>query len=380
MATSTIKVYAGNSDWKLYANKLFLVEDIESYLSYFTPSYIITGQYIKHELELGITLAIPQMYSEELAGSPIYVSIKNSDSSKTYYYYVKERVWRSKEALRLELVLDVLNTFKENTDYVLKDNCNIQREHKDRYNLTNRSLTLDIQIDSDSGYVNIGDRVGVVYDGNTICEGILESIGIHGATITILSDETTESIQEAIQDWIDAEDLGSIAKDVSNYILCYATAYDFNFRLFRNIDYIPENINPVLQCGDTEGTKIEKSSPLNVDWYLLYRNVNEPDDKATSNTLVNPVDCYLLPKESREVSIGLITDGRVTASTLETGKFYYVNVNNSDGVTLSNGITLNSSHGANYINARRIEIFKNADGSLTVTFFGRASALLGEDP
>ena len=69
----------------------------------------------------------------------------------------------------------------------------------------------------------------------------------------------------------------------------------------------------------------------------------------------------------------------MTSATLETGKFYYVSVDNAYGVTLSNGITINNSYGPAYLSGKYIEIFKNDDGSLTVSFFARCTTLT-QDP
>lgn len=366
MANSVIKVYAGNSEWKLYPNKLFIVEDIESYLTNFTPMYnILDAQYIKCELEIGVNLAIPQLYHESITASPIYVSIKNSDSTKTYYYFVKERIWRSKECVRLELVMDVLNTFKENTDYTFKENCNIQREHKDRF-IPNEENAFRFEFINDNldGPILQGNYLELRnQDDNTFIAYIQIENYVSGMIFDanlILGDK------EDLVDNTNVKVLMSEDGTVTPYAYGTATLYGINFEkyLFRNIDYIPENINPILQCDNAEGQKIEKPSPLNIDWYLLYRNQNDPSD-----SLVNPVECYLIPSEDLQTNASSIIAGRLNATSLQETYYYYLPLYQSGGwvsVTLDNGTTLSqqSSYALHYVILK-----KNSNNTITVTFF-----------
>ena len=136
MAT-TIKLYYTDRDsaygkWELIPNKLLLVEDIASYLATKSALTFSNIQYVKNELEIGVNLDLSQSYSQPKASTSFkYVSIQNPNEL-IHYYFVKRIVWRSKSAIRLELVLDVLNTFQEGYDYEFKANTRIIREHKDR--------------------------------------------------------------------------------------------------------------------------------------------------------------------------------------------------------------------------------------------------------
>ena len=96
---STITIYNNSSSWKLYGNKLFIVEDIDSYLANFSSSAttISNAQYIKCELEIGINLDLNQEYANDKLASPVYCTIQNSGTGiKKFYYFVKDRIWRSK--------------------------------------------------------------------------------------------------------------------------------------------------------------------------------------------------------------------------------------------------------------------------------------------
>ena len=133
---STIKLYSttGTGNWDLLPERFLVIDNIESFLSTKTKATFDNFQYIKPELELSINLDLSQVYAEPLSTSYKYVSIINSDNpSQIYYYFVKKVVWRAKSAVRLELVMDVLNTFKEGTHYDFKNSTRIIREHKNRF-------------------------------------------------------------------------------------------------------------------------------------------------------------------------------------------------------------------------------------------------------
>lgn len=376
--TSTIKLYAAtpSSNWELLPHKLFVVDDIETYLATKSPTTVTLVQYQKPQLELALTLDLSQTYAEPLNSSYKYVRIENSDDLGHYYYYfVKNVIWRSKSAVRFELVMDVLNTFKEGTHYTFKDSTKITREHKDRFLVNLNQVTFEYYLDNYEGVLNTDDEILFWEESDDpIFTGKIVSIDQYTATINITSGITIEELQEIID--TTGQTQYSIVKDSSNNYLVSINAMSFGGGVYRNIDYVPENINPTLQCGNTDGTKIENGTTyLRDDWYLLYRNENDPDPTQ----YVNPVECYLIPKTSKKVSIGVITSGRITSATLETGKFYYVSVQNSYGVTLSNGVTLDEGSGEGYLSGKYIEIYKNADGSLTVTFFARCTTL-SQDP
>lgn len=377
--TSTIRLYQAtpSSNWELLPHKLFIVDDIESYLATKTYNTYTLVQYQKPTLELSIVLDLSQTYAEPLNSGFKYARIENSDDTGHYYYYfIKSIDWRAKSAVRFNLVMDVLNTFKEGTHYTFKDSTKISREHKDRFIIGgNIEVTIYQEFLSGTGTLNIGDTVTLLDDVNTpLLHGTIEDYVQDYITI---KDDTGHTSEEIAALFENSEKPYCVKKDADNYAWYEPISYNIlSGRIWRKIDYVPENINPVLQCGNAEGTKVEfTSSYLRDDWYLLYRNENDPDPTE----YVNPVECYLIPKTSKKVSIGVITSGRVTSATLETGKFYYVSVQNSYGVTLSNGVTLDENSGESYLSGKFIEIYKNADGSLTVTFFARCTTL-SQDP
>lgn len=340
MATSTIKVY-GATSWKLYASKLFVVESIDKYLANFTPIYSNSSfQYIKHQLELSINIPMAQVNIMDQANAPVYVSIKNSGLyGKTFYYYVKNRAWRSEETMRLDLVMDVLNTYQEGTDYSFKDNCNILREHKDRFTLTPLLIGFEYTNLGEAGTITVGDTITLKYEtidsewlDVCVAKVISYNSGISYVLEVVSSTHTASEIDEIITRESGYGTRFMVYKNASNYEELEIDSHTCYVDVYRKIDYISEGINPLLNNGNALGSKIEKSSPLNVDWYLLYRNQDDPSD-----SLVNPVECYLIPSVETNTDAGYIENGRLIPSFLEEGKYYYFALN-SGNATLSNGV------------------------------------------
>lgn len=132
MANSYIKLYYSNQ-WRLIKNKLFVIEDIEQYLTNFDFLAISNYQYVKHDVAITLKFDLSQRYTDNLINDGIkYVSITNNDTNNTFYYYVDNAEWRARECVRLTLSLDLLNTFKYGTDYIFSDKTKINRQHKNR--------------------------------------------------------------------------------------------------------------------------------------------------------------------------------------------------------------------------------------------------------
>ena len=344
--TSTIRLYQAtpSSNWELLPHKLFIVDDIESYLATKTYNTYTLVQYQKPTLELSIVLDLSQTYAEPLNSGFKYARVENSDDTGHYYYYfVKSIDWRAKSAVRFNLVMDVLNTFKEGTHYSFKDSTKISREHKDRFIISNPIIKIFHEYETGLGTLSEGDTVYLEDDSGTVL--------VHGQIIDYdqdylnIKDDTGYSIEEIIDLIENANPPLIVKKDNSNYMEIILDNYSFtNADIYRNIDYVPENINPPLQCGNSEGKFIEhKTSKLAIDWYLLYRNQNDPTD-----SLVNPVDCFLIPSENINVDSGYVENGRIVPSWLETGKFYYFRVVDNSGdparsYTLSNGTVISDT-------------------------------------
>lgn len=134
MSNSEIKLYVGT---KLSAEKNFVIEDISQYLLQFTTVTITDFQYIRPQsLDLTIKINKTQADLHPLSANDIdYCRVKDSDSTKFYYYFVTNKTWRSANTIELTLRLDVLNTYSYNGDYTVDKKTLVTREHKDRVKL-----------------------------------------------------------------------------------------------------------------------------------------------------------------------------------------------------------------------------------------------------
>ena len=359
MSTSTIKLYSGTTatPWKLLPNLLFKLDNIADYLAEFSPTTISNFQYVKNNLEVSIKLAKTQYEAQPTNSTGIkYVSITNKDENIAYYF-VKRVSWRSQNTIQLDLVMDVLNTFTDGVHYNFKKNTRIVREHKSRFVLKkdDNHVLLDLSGINDDEPLYTDDIV-LIYDYNT---------NEHLASgIVILSDYAREilELELTFEDGLFEAQLPlpiRVKKDYEGepphqaFIGSLINIKHYN-EVFRNIDYINENINPILQCGSATGNKIQDNkNALVQDWYLLYRNQDNPDPSS----LVNPVECYLIPQNNTKVNSGTVTDGRIRPDFIEEGKMYVFAILSGNPCTLSNGATY--SHEVGYY--RRLAVTKSGN-------------------
>lgn len=346
-----------NTEWELIPSKLFVVEDIASYLSSKTNKAISDFQYIKNELEISINVDLSQEYAQPLTTSNFkYVSIQNAGEN-IHYYFVKKAIWRSKTCVRFDLVMDVLNTFEENKDYKFKANTRIIREHKSRFIRTGEGRYISITFDdSDQETENLPSTNPIsITDGeNVFFSGEFVNYDYDGSRISgitlLIPPSDTRTDNQILANFRDLPgDYEYYITDDSGNILDISFDGEYAFagenepkisrgnKVYRNIDIVQENINPILQCDNAQGTKINyNKNLLNCDWYLLYRNQNNPTD-----SLVNPVECYLIPsKTGIKVDSGYIENGRLIPSFIEEGKYYWFGLPTGKTATLSSGITI----------------------------------------
>ena len=126
MMTSTLKFYQTPITPKLNC----VVDSLTSYLESLDNLTISNYQYVKLALDITIKVNIPQSNVPKFNYN--YVSIKNSDVDKTYYYFIiGTPEWISSDCVKLSLSLDTINTFKD--DLVWTDKTITTRQHKDRF-------------------------------------------------------------------------------------------------------------------------------------------------------------------------------------------------------------------------------------------------------
>ena len=126
MMTSTLKFYQTPITPKLNC----VVDSLTSYLESLDNLTLTNYQYVKLALDITIKINIPQSNVPKFNYN--YVSIKNSDVDKTYYYFIiGTPEWISSDCVKLSLSLDTINTFKD--DLTWTDKTIITRQHKDRF-------------------------------------------------------------------------------------------------------------------------------------------------------------------------------------------------------------------------------------------------------
>ena len=376
MATTLILYHTSRSqypsqEWELLPNRLLIVEDIESYLASKTKTTISNFQYQKNELELGINVDLGQVYSQPKTTTSFkYVSIQN-DNELVHYYFVKKATWRSKTCVRFELVMDVLNTFKEKSDYIFKGNTRIIREHKDRFTYGDSNL-LEILIGeafSGEGTFEVGQNIDIL-DNNeeTIFTGSINKLVLREGDNVLLglvidvSDSTLthEEILTALEENENSPICFYVSDEIYMWIATAMGIINFVKTLYRKIDLVSEGINPILN-HDSKYSITDDKNLLNKNWYLLYRNQNNP-----SESLVNPVECYLIPETSTPTHYAIIENGRLIPSFITDGRYYYFRLQDGRTATLSNGTTWT---GTGSIGSRDVIMITKSQDKLVCTLF-----------
>ena len=126
MATSILKFYQTPITPKLNC----VVDSLTSYLNSLNNLTLNDYQYVKLALDTTIKVNIPQSNVPKFNYN--YVSIKNSDVDKTYYYFIiGTPEWISSDCVKLSLSLDTINTFRD--DLTWTDKTITTRQHKDRF-------------------------------------------------------------------------------------------------------------------------------------------------------------------------------------------------------------------------------------------------------
>ena len=118
---STIRIYRVDFD----PSDNVRVEDLENYL-YSLTSIDFNMQYQKMSLDMTVKLAVPQEYQQIAIGN--YAAIEQD--GKTYYYFIMNANWVSKNCVQLVLSIDSINTFWN--DIVFNETTHITRMHKNR--------------------------------------------------------------------------------------------------------------------------------------------------------------------------------------------------------------------------------------------------------
>lgn len=136
MATSTLTFYSS----EIAPNMNCVVDNIATYLNNVPKQVVENFQYQPIAKNLRIRIDKNQLnYPKNLYN---YIGIKNSDSDKTFYYFiVGEPNWFSANTIEYSLLLDTVNTFVNDLNWTKLTH--ITRQHKDRYH-NDKTTTLGV--------------------------------------------------------------------------------------------------------------------------------------------------------------------------------------------------------------------------------------------
>lgn len=312
---STIKLYR---NCKILEEKNFQVDDIEQYLATLTPvKSFDNAQYIKMGLDAEVKVNLDQTYlDKQWTNMYNYCSIELDDGGQdnTYYYFIRKMQWISKDAIKLILHLDVLNTYKDQVK--LTDKTTINRMHKDRFvNKINRTYT-------HTGYLD--DVIEWDWD-------ITEDEAIGKATFTLGVDFVGYPIEKKdVLFQVNQEPYNINLWDVSRNTVDNTITITVYFQqtvipqetygifidtliLTRRIDFTDEGFNPVLYKKSDE--VIYDASTMK--WYLMYKTQQDISAETTQavNTYLLPESPILLKYRSSDPDNVLTTANYITGST-----------------------------------------------------------------
>lgn len=160
MATSVVKLYK-NDILTPGRNAMYAASETASgfstWLSNSLKKTITDFQYVKHGLNINIKIDAAQMNINRSDNIfPFnYVSIKNTDDERTFYYFIMDVEWVSQSTIRFILSIDSVATFWDDLDF--NEKTTILREHKDRFyqkNTVTTNTTLVRKIDEEPEGIN----------------------------------------------------------------------------------------------------------------------------------------------------------------------------------------------------------------------------------
>lgn len=308
--TSTLIIY---KHCRIREEKLFIVDDISSYLNTLDKETITGFQYQRQGMNLRVKINKSQTNLDFIANNDFnYASIQN-DSQKVCYYFIKSKKQLADSTIELELTMDTINTFKPTTDFEISPRTKVNREHKDRIIVNGKAITcgIDYQMTSSSGSIGKGDIVELVNDrGEAIFTGEVLYIDQFYASIKIQNPTTEQDYIDAIEPYLGLR--FDLQKTVSpaNYISFEpATMQDFQFTTTltynRKIDINSEGLTPLLY-GKNKGIL----QGDNKTWYLIYKGNN-------------PLSCYLCADSGFTATLQ-VANKEIVPTDLTTGVYYYI--------------------------------------------------------
>ena len=301
-ATSTVTLYR---DTGLMPSKNYVIDKISSFLG--TPYATIENfQFVELKPRMTIKVQLNQglLQFGSSADAIDYCFIKRQgrgfQQDRGAYYFVVKKNWKAVNTIELELEMDVLNSFKWDTDYSVSDKTLVKRQLKNRYS-KNTSWEYISGEELVSGGMN-SIRIKTPLTINAAIKSANNFRILQGSTATSGSVSFTNS------------------QDNSGYFLVSVFSpyeqhikFSFSYEIYAymaDIDLKSEGINPPLYKKDEKDLPDESG----VSWSLLYTNKSNPDP----DNLVNPVRCLLYPSEDLNCKVpgtsNTLTSGNVPSN------------------------------------------------------------------
>lgn len=317
MKKSKIKLYALSNSQRIGFNKSknFMFDNIENVLIETGPALEFNNfQYIKHELQLEIVIKIGEGYilkSSEFKRR--YARIQNyyiennvEVGDMPMYYFVDSITWASEHSIKLNLTLDVLNSFHPsfNTlnsvtkDYEISKRSNVMRRHKNRFTYCKEiysQTSLNVYQES--------------YDGTkSHYKWQITDATSEPELVNFIGDFSAEFIEFVKEGniWY------AVIEALGDHYSISATIYYYSLRLANKIDYISEG-NAPIKYKKREEIIHDPKDDTHSRWYLIYRNKNE-----ITSDIVNPVDCFIISDQPIKISylgVGGILPSDITSTT-----------------------------------------------------------------
>ena len=331
-----------------------MADNISDFLNDCTSNLVVANQqYIKHNLNLEVKLISPEYpsglsLSYNQGKNYNYCSIKNTNDLKPIYYFIINKEWISVKGLKLQLVMDTLNSFKINEDYSLSPKTYIQRQHKDRFygdyflkpftyenyeNLKNvlvisKSITFPTSSTTITGtgkilnYEKDGAKYISLFNGDV--KELKITLNSSGFTIiygteTITVDSTYKTSSTYIG-WAFIEYSSSVS---TNKVFYNSGKFEMAY-LKRNIDFYSEKIYPTLyNKSSQEINQVSNNIIYGSKWYMIFIS-----DNSETNA---PVSTYIMPE------LGNIRARQKTGSYLDLASF-------TDGVSNCFGTNIDGTN------------------------------------
>lgn len=275
-------------DCKVIPEKNFVVEGLESYLSGLTSISIANFQYQRNDLNLTIKIDKSQIYTESLS-TYNYNYLKIVQNGVNYYYFIMKKTQVAESTIALELLMDVLNTYKWGDHFTPSATTKALRQHKNRYaknfktthfseTIEDREIEKVITLLSGPFPYHINSPVSQYQIKNVVMPHFPEG------------DYTYEIFTQKVGATYYLKVRFTLSEEVQ-----HSESLDFDFvqRYFKPVvDLYSEGINPTLY--KEEISVLDNSVPYH--WYLIYKTNQfaTPEDPQV-------VNCFLCADREIEV-------------------------------------------------------------------------------